>query len=142
MSFWCLQISQKTNRNPGKNFVGFLGDLKTPKGHFEINWPLPKMQIFGFLHRFNYLIIVSTIVFTFKKNLSLQQINDFCCPFEALFFSYSWQCRQEEGFLYQFTTRDAFWCNSIKWKNSWIHCVAPQNMAGIFPFCPVKMWLK
>ena len=20
--------------------VGFLGDLKTPKGHFEINWPL------------------------------------------------------------------------------------------------------
>ena len=27
-------------RNPGKNFVGFLGDLKTSKGHFEINWPL------------------------------------------------------------------------------------------------------
>ena len=24
-------------RNPGKNFVGFLEDLKTPKGHFEIN---------------------------------------------------------------------------------------------------------
>ena len=22
------------------NFVGFLGDLKTAKGHFEINWPL------------------------------------------------------------------------------------------------------
>ena len=73
-------------------------------------------------------------------------MNDFCCPFEALFFSYSWQCRQEEeGFLYQFTTRDAFWCNSIKWKNSdafwynsiklknsWNYCVAPQNMAEIF----------
>ena len=27
-------------RNPGKNFIGFLGDLKTPKEHFEINWPL------------------------------------------------------------------------------------------------------
>ena len=24
-----------------KNFVGFLGDLKTPKGHFENNWPSP-----------------------------------------------------------------------------------------------------
>ena len=24
-------------RNPDKNFVGFLVDLKTPKGHFEIN---------------------------------------------------------------------------------------------------------
>ena len=23
----------------GKNFAGFLGDLKTPKGHFEISWP-------------------------------------------------------------------------------------------------------
>jgi hypothetical protein len=23
-----------------KNFVGFLGDFKTPKGHFEISWPL------------------------------------------------------------------------------------------------------
>ena len=23
-----------------KEFVGFLGDLKRPKGHFEINWPL------------------------------------------------------------------------------------------------------
>ena len=86
MSFWCLQIFQKTNeifsrisalaskkrsnqknlghfipliggfyfdsltrlfliwplfrgyvRNPGKNFVDFFGDLKTPRGHFEIN---------------------------------------------------------------------------------------------------------
>ena len=27
-------------RNPYRNFVGFLVDLKTPKGHFEINWPL------------------------------------------------------------------------------------------------------
>ena len=27
-------------RNPGKNFVVFLGDLNTPKGHFKINWPI------------------------------------------------------------------------------------------------------
>ena len=24
-------------RNPGKNFIGMMQDLKTPKGHFEIN---------------------------------------------------------------------------------------------------------
>ena len=23
-------------KNPGKNYVGFLGDVKTPKGNFEI----------------------------------------------------------------------------------------------------------
>jgi hypothetical protein len=28
------------SRNPGKNFVVFLGDLKTPNGNFEIKWPL------------------------------------------------------------------------------------------------------
>ena len=28
------------SRNSFKHFVGFLVDLKTPKGHFEINWPL------------------------------------------------------------------------------------------------------
>ena len=28
------------SRNPYKNFVSFLVDLRTPKGHFEINWPL------------------------------------------------------------------------------------------------------
>ena len=27
-------------RNPYRKFVGFWGDLKTPKGHFDINWPL------------------------------------------------------------------------------------------------------
>ena len=47
MKFWCLQISQKGNQILGrflqksvKNLVGFLGDLKTPKIHSEINWPL------------------------------------------------------------------------------------------------------
>ena len=27
-------------RNPGNKFVLFLKDLKTPKGHFEVKWPL------------------------------------------------------------------------------------------------------
>ena len=49
MSFWCLQFSQKTNENnsnwgtivvKSNFFVRFLGELKIPKRHFEINWPL------------------------------------------------------------------------------------------------------
>ena len=26
-------------------FIRFLGELKTPKRHFEINWPLVKLQL-------------------------------------------------------------------------------------------------
>ena len=49
MSFWCLQFFQKTNENnsawgiivlKSNFFVRFLGELKIPKIHFEINWPL------------------------------------------------------------------------------------------------------
>ena len=52
MKFWCFQISQKANqildrfcpmmlgKKSVKQLVGFLGDLKTPKFHSEIKWPL------------------------------------------------------------------------------------------------------
>ena len=48
MSFWYLQFSQKGTKirlyNHGTSsriiFIRFLGELKTRKGHFEINWPL------------------------------------------------------------------------------------------------------
>ena len=36
--FWPL--FRGWGRNPYKNFVGFLVNLKTLKGHYEINWPL------------------------------------------------------------------------------------------------------
>ena len=39
-TFLIWPLFRSYGRCPGKNFVGFLGDLKTPKGHFEINWPL------------------------------------------------------------------------------------------------------
>ena len=54
MSFWYLQFSQKTNEKIrlyyyGTSsrivFVRFLGELKTPKRHFEINWPLVLSRI-------------------------------------------------------------------------------------------------
>ena len=47
---------------------------------------LPKMQIFGFLHRLNYLIIVSTIVFTFKKNYHCSEWMIFVAPLRRYFF--------------------------------------------------------
>ena len=54
MSFWYLQFSQKLNEKirlyyNGTSswivFVHFLGELKTPKRHFEINWPLGDYRI-------------------------------------------------------------------------------------------------
>jgi hypothetical protein len=47
MKFWSLEIFQKANQisdfcpmKLGQKSVGFLGDLKTPKIHSEINRPL------------------------------------------------------------------------------------------------------
>ena len=49
MSFCCFQFSQKTNKNnstwgtivvKSNFFIHFLGVLKIPRRHFEINWPL------------------------------------------------------------------------------------------------------
>ena len=51
MSFWYLQFSQKSEKKIDFTtttydtssrivFVHFLGELKTQKRHFEINWPL------------------------------------------------------------------------------------------------------
>ena len=36
LPFWFDLFLEAKGRNPGKKFVGFLGDLKTPKGHFEL----------------------------------------------------------------------------------------------------------
>ena len=53
MSFWCLQFSPKTSENNstggtivGKSnfFVHFLGELKIPKRHFKIYWPLDRAK--------------------------------------------------------------------------------------------------
>ena len=57
MSFWYLQFSQKTNEKIPLYFfstlsqivfVHFLGELKTPKRHFEINWPLTKYKSYKY----------------------------------------------------------------------------------------------
>ena len=54
MSFWCLQFSQITNEInltlltivvKSNFFVRFLGELKIPKRHFEINWPLARLLL-------------------------------------------------------------------------------------------------
>ena len=52
--FWCLLFSQKTNENNSTwgtivvkliFFCSFLGELKIPKRHFEINWPLGSIHV-------------------------------------------------------------------------------------------------
>ena len=46
--FFIWPLFRGYGRNPGKKFFVFLGDLKTPKGHFEINWPLESLALLGF----------------------------------------------------------------------------------------------
>ena len=45
-----LEAPRKLQKNSGQksrnNFVGFLVQTMTPKGHFEINWPLDTMSFF------------------------------------------------------------------------------------------------
>ena len=38
------KLQKNSGQNPGNNFVGFLEEVFTPKGHFEINWPLSSAQ--------------------------------------------------------------------------------------------------
>ena len=59
MSFWYLQFSKKMNERIriyyyGTSspivFVHFLGELKIPKRHFEINWPLDSKELILWVH--------------------------------------------------------------------------------------------
>ena len=68
MSFWYHQFFQKTNEKIWPTyysnssrivFVRFLEELKTPKRHFEINWPLLHTYIFKNQEK------VSTLHFTY-----------------------------------------------------------------------------
>ena len=63
--FLCLMVKSmlKLGKKSVKNLVDFLGDLKTPKFHSEINWPLSVSQSmnltrshgdFYFLHTYLY----------------------------------------------------------------------------------------
>ena len=72
MSFRYLQFSQKMNKKiqlyyHGTSswivFVRFLGELKMPKRHFEINWPLVLFQVFhlGEATVFPQIIAATTI---------------------------------------------------------------------------------
>ena len=56
MNFLCLQISQKANQILPRFLsyearVGFLVDLKTPKFHIEINWPLTIKSKWGAIQK-------------------------------------------------------------------------------------------
>ena len=49
-------------QNSVKNLLGFLGDLKTPKFHSEINWPLA--MIVGFWHIYAVQCCLDSYTFT------------------------------------------------------------------------------
>ena len=83
--FW-FDLFRGYGRTPGEDFAGFLGDLKTPKGHFEINWPLEtklmnffKIQVFYESHK--YSMKSSSCFDVLQKWTSEQQ-----CKFRQFFF--------------------------------------------------------
>ena len=59
-TFLITPLFRGKGRNPGKKIVVFLEHLKTPKGHFEINWSLAVFSkywhwpILWFVHRNNF----------------------------------------------------------------------------------------
>ena len=99
MKFWCLQISQKNNQILDRflpydaraeifqNLVGFLGDLKTPKFHSEINWDYfhSKMIFFSRFPEYQH----SKDVYGCKG-----RVKDVCDPsFDNVNFNYSDQIK-------------------------------------------------
>ena len=71
MSFWYFQFSHKTNEKIqlycyGTSrqivFVRFLGELETPRRHFEINWPLGRNHLpsdFIWINFWEKILIIS-----------------------------------------------------------------------------------
>ena len=51
--FWLYYTTFLFDFNPYKNVIGFLIDLKTPKRHFEINWPLEYPYLYSILDKRN-----------------------------------------------------------------------------------------
>ena len=91
MSFWYLQFSKKTNEKIqiyyyGTSswivFVCFLGELKTPKRHFQINRPLGKLHPLTYFSFIIYLIPVICLCNFVWRNIEqneylIQTLN--CC---------------------------------------------------------------
>ena len=91
-------------RNPGKTFVVFWGDLKTTKGHFEINWPLGRD---AFYKRNSIHVILFEIDCTFFY----RNLNELSCHF------ISW----------------TNWVNSGKFMdNCWIPCQVIADMENFY----------
>ena len=74
MSFWYLQFSKKTNKKnltlllwylKSNCFRLFFGELKAPKRHFEINWPLHRTKV---RWRFRKILWPSENIWTLIKH--------------------------------------------------------------------------
>ena len=61
--FFDLTSFKRLGRNTRKHSFVFLGDLKTPIGHFEINWPLDRDTGWYFANNFGILQTFHTYFF-------------------------------------------------------------------------------
>ena len=110
MCFWCLQFSQKTNENnstwgtivvKSNIFIRFLGELKVPKRHFEINWPLETLNNNDFFYNKQQLNYENRWE---DYNIIRWNIKLVCTILNFLnsqfFFSYNWECILEHYQLF------------------------------------------
>ena len=116
MYFWYLQFSQKTSKkirlyyygtSSWIDFVRFLGELKTPKRHFEINWPLNsatcRIIIEGMLMVHIYIFLCQTATF-----LQLEAIR-----MQIFFFEFFKQTFIHSRKIYAFHMEETIlWCRS------------------------------
>ena len=145
MYFWCLQFSQKMNKNNSTwgtievkliFFVRFLGELKIPKRHFKINWPL------AFLLTNAILIFPRLTLKRYRKTTPLLLYQTFglssrrvviYCQNLHIGFSFLSVKRQEMVFCYQ-NCSDLLWEKIVLVieKKFWNSRLKPENLQKIW----------
>ena len=112
MSFRCFEFIKKTNKNnssweyhssKSNFFVHYFGELKTPKRHFKINWPLA-IPVHRTIHGRLYKWICTWIRHMQLNNLKdISKLTDlYRCPVRYDFRV----VRKLLGWLINFPTRD------------------------------------
>ena len=75
------KLQKKSGQKSRNNFVGFLEEVLTPKGHFEINWPLGCQK---------YLLFSKLVVFCFYTHFFNVSIQVYCIFFFKKYFEFFW----------------------------------------------------
>ena len=89
-----LSYKLTTFQIPGQKlsnfFVGILVETMTPRGHFEINWPLPSPLNFRLLNHSLWWNVSFSFFNSFKKINKKLLFSHFSCKFLVIILKVSW----------------------------------------------------